>query len=184
MTQPLILTRRRFVKDAIRLAAGIVVIASPLEGFAVTAKSKHPMTFYHTHTGERLHIDYSPAGCSRSTHKKLNNFLCDFRTGEVKNIDPELLDVLYGIQKETGSRGVIEIISGYRSPKTNKMLRSKNRGVASKSMHLKGKAIDIRLTDLRSKEVRDVAISLQKGGVGYYAKSNFVYIDTGRVRTW
>jgi uncharacterized protein YcbK (DUF882 family) len=183
MTKATILTRRRFMKETMRLAAGIV-IASPFDGFAVTANSKHPMTFYHTHTGERLHIDYSCNGCSQSTQIKLNSFLRDFRTGEVQPIDTGLLDIIYGIQQNSGCEGVIEIISGYRSQKTNKQLRSKSSGVASKSLHMKGQALDMRLSGLNSKKLRDVAISLQKGGVGYYAKSNFVHIDTGRVRTW
>ena len=95
-----------------------------------------------------------------------------------------MLDILYGIQHKSGNTGVIEIISGYRSPKTNSRLRSKSNGVAKKSLHMKGKALDIRLTDLRTKDLCDVAISLRQGGVGYYAKSDFIHIDTGRVRTW
>ncbi|MCL7487529.1 MAG: DUF882 domain-containing protein [Desulfobulbaceae bacterium] len=179
-----ILTRRRFLKNSLQLAAGIV-IASPLEGFALPAAAKkHPMTFYHTHTGERLHIDYFCDGCSQSVLKKLNNFLRDFRTEEVHPIDPGLLDFLYGIQQNTGCRGEIEIISGYRSPKTNKSLRAKSSGVASKSLHMKGQALDIRLRGLKTRKLREVAVSLRKGGVGYYAKSDFVHIDTGRVRAW
>lgn len=183
MTQETILTRRHFIKNTIRLAAGIV-IASPLDGLALSAKATHPMTFYHAHTGEQLRIDYSRKGCSQSTLKKLNRFLRDFRTGEIQPIDTGLLEIIYGIQQNSGCRGAIEIISGYRSPATNNQLRSNSKGVASKSLHLKGQALDIRLSDLTSRKLRDTAISLQKGGVGYYAKSNFVHIDTGRVRAW
>lgn len=142
------------------------------------------MTFYHTHTGERLQIDYSCKECSRATRKKLNSFLRDFRTGDVQPIDTELLDIIHGIQLNSGCKGTVEIISGYRSPKTNKLLRSRSNGVAAKSLHMKGQAVDIRLSGLDTKKLRDIAISLQKGGVGYYAKSDFVHIDTGRVRTW
>lgn len=142
------------------------------------------MSFYHTHTGERLNVDYSCNGCALSTLNKLNAFLRDFRTGEMHPIDPALFDILYGIQQESGSSGVIEIISGYRSVKTNNQLRSKSSGVAKKSLHMKGMALDIRLTDVKTRDLRDVAISLRQGGVGYYAKSDFVHIDTGRVRTW
>jgi len=181
MSREKILTRRCFVKNSLQLAAGIVLF-SPLESIAVLAK--HRMSFYHTHTGERLKIDYSCEGCTPFTLNKLNNFLRDFRTGDVHSIDPSLLDILYGIQQKSGNRGVIEIISGYRSSETNNRLRSKSSGVAKKSLHMKGKALDIRLTDLKTTDLRDVAISLHHGGVGYYAKSDFVHIDTGRFRTW
>ncbi len=142
------------------------------------------MSFYHTHTGERFRLEYSCNGCSPSDLNQLNNFLRDFRTGEVFPIDPVLLEILYGIRQKSGSKGVIEIISGYRSPKTNDKLRSKSGGVAKRSLHMKGQALDIRLTDLKTNDLRDVAISMRQGGVGYYAKSNFVHIDTGRFRTW
>lgn len=175
------MTRRCFVKYALQVAAGIV-LATPFESIASFAK--HPLSFYHTHTGENLQINYSREGFKSTTLKKLNNFLRDFRTGDVYPIDPALLDILYSIQRETGSRGVIEIISAYRSPETNKRLRSNSINVAAKSLHMKGQALDIRLSDLATRELRDVAISLGKGGVGYYAKSDFVHIDTGNFRTW
>jgi uncharacterized protein YcbK (DUF882 family) len=181
MSKENILTRRCFVKKTLYLAAGIV-LASPLESIAML--TKQPMSFYHNHTGERLEINYSGLGCTSSTLKKLNYFLRDFRTGDVHPIDPALLNILYGIQQKSGSNGVIEIISGYRSPATNNKLRSKNGGVARQSLHMKGRALDIRLTDLKARELCDVAISLQRGGVGFYPKSNFVHIDTGRFRTW
>ena len=181
MSKGNILTRRYFVKKSLYLAAGIVLV-SPLESIATL--TKHPMSFYHNHTGERLKIDYSGNGYTSSTSNKLDYLLRDFRTGEVHPIDPKLLDILYSIQQKSGSRGVIEIISGYRSPKTNKLLRSKNGGVARQSLHMKGRALDFRLTDLKTSDLRNVAISLHQGGVGYYSKSDFVHIDTGRFRTW
>ena len=181
MSKEKILTRRCFVKKSLYLAAGIV-LASPLESIAML--TKHPMSFYHNHTGERIEINYSGLGCTSSTLKKLNYFLRDFRTEDVHTIDPTLLNILYSIQQKSGSKGVIEIISGYRSPATNKKLHSKNSGVAKQSLHMKGQALDFRLTDLKTRDLRDVAISLHQGGVGYYSKSDFVHIDTGRHRTW
>jgi len=181
MSRKKVLTRRCFVKSSVQLAAGIA-LTNPLESFAALATQ--PMSFYHTHTGERLKINYSCDGCKPSTLKKVNNFLRDFRSGEVHSIDPTLLDILNQIQLKSGSKGVIEIISGFRSPTTNNLLRSKSSGVAKKSLHMKGQALDIRLTDLNTKDLRDVSISLQQGGVGYYAKNDFVHIDTGRFRTW
>jgi uncharacterized protein YcbK (DUF882 family) len=175
------MTRRSFVKHSLLLAAGLS-LPGPLQSHA--APAPRPLSFYHTHTGERLVIPYSPGGCKPAALQKLNNFLRDFRTGDVHAIDPQLLDILHSIRRETGCRGVIEIISGFRSPRTNKTLRTKSGGVARKSLHMKGKAVDIRIRDLATSELRDAAVSLRRGGVGYYAKSDFVHIDTGRFRTW
>jgi uncharacterized protein YcbK (DUF882 family) len=180
------LTRRCFVKKSLQVAAGIILsetLLAPLESIAAVRK-KQPMSFYHTHTGERLQINYSCQGCSAETLTNLNNFLRDFRTGEIHAIDPDLLDILYGIQQQSGSQGVIEIISGYRSPKTNQLLRSRSSGVARNSLHMKGQAVDIRIRDLKTSDLRDVALNLRKGGVGYYGKADFVHIDTGRYRYW
>jgi uncharacterized protein YcbK (DUF882 family) len=174
-------TRRRFMKNSLQLFAGLV-LSSPLE--SVAALTKRPISFYHTHTGEQLRINYSITGCSPASLQKLNTFLRDFRTGDVHPIDPALLDILYRIQQKSGSRGVIEVISGYRSPETNRLLHAKSSGVARKSLHMNGQALDIRLTDLNTRDLRDVATSLHRGGVGYYAKSDFVHVDTGRFRTW
>jgi len=175
-------TRRRFIRGSLQLTAAIL-LADPLKCLA-SRDRVHRMSFYHTHTEEHLTIDYSCNGCREDTLNDLNHFLRDFRTEDIHIIDPGLLDILYGIQQKTGSKGVIEVISGYRSPKTNQMLRAKSNGVAKKSLHLKGQALDFRIAGYRTKKLRDIAISLQQGGVGYYAKSNFIHIDTGRVRTW
>ncbi len=114
---------------------------------------------------------------------QINQYLRDFRTDEVYPIDPGVLDILWEVQRELGG-STYEIISGYRSPKTNQALRSRSGGVAKRSLHMKGKAVDIRLTGKRTRTVRDCAVALKCGGVGYYAKSDFVHLDTGRVRTW
>ena len=157
-------------------------MATPLKSIAML--TQEPMSFYHTHTGEHFKIDYSAKEYTSSALNKFDYFLRDFRTGKVQPIDPTLLNILYSIQQKSGSRGVIEIISGYRSPGTNKLLHSKSSGVARRSLHMKGRALEIRFTDLKTRDLRDVAISLQQGGVGYYPKSDFVHIDTGRFRTW
>jgi uncharacterized protein YcbK (DUF882 family) len=99
-------------------------------------------------------------------------------------MDPGVFDILFEIQQRTGSTGVFEVISAYRSPETNEMLHSNSGGVARNSQHLLGKAIDVRLTDLDTAKLRDIALSLERGGVGYYSESNFVHVDTGRVRRW
>lgn len=143
------------------------------------------LNFRHTHTNETLNIVYWRNGAYLpSALEEINHFLRDFRTGEEALIDPELLDLLHDVYARTGSRGHFEVISAYRSPKTNEMLRKMGRGVAQKSQHLLGKAIDVRLTDVSVEELREVAYEMGKGGVGFYSKSRFVHLDTGRFRTW
>ena len=95
-----------------------------------------------------------------------------------------MLDFLYDLQRTLNSSGTFEVISAYRSPQTNEILRSRSKGVARRSQHLLGKAIDVRLDDVALKKLRDTAIEMQRGGVGYYPQSNFVHLDTGRVRRW
>ena len=114
----------------------------------------------------------------------INHFLRDFRTGDEMTMDPSLLDLLHTVYGRTGSSGHFEIISAYRSPKTNEMLRGRSNGVAKRSQHLLGKAIDVRLTDVPIDKIRKVAYELGVGGVGFYRKSDFVHLDTGRFRTW
>ena len=115
---------------------------------------------------------------------EFNIFLSDFRTGDMVVIDPELLDLIYDVRASLGTAATFEVISAYRSPKTNEMLRGRSNGVAKNSQHVLGNAIDVRLRDVASTDLRDAAIALQRGGVGYYKESDFVHIDTGRVRRW
>lgn len=176
------ITRRRFLAASAQVAAGIL-ICPPLTCWA-RAPRKFQLSFFHTHTEECLKIAHSPGRCPRSVQKKIRNFLRDFRTGETHPIDPALLDMLCRIQLAAGSRGVIEIVSGYRSPKTNQLLRQTSGGVAKKSLHMKGRAIDIRIKDISTARLRDAATRLRTGGVGYYPKSDFVHLDTGAFRTW
>ena len=143
------------------------------------------LSFYHTHTAVELSVTYYSNGeYDDEALAELNRFLKDFRTGDAMEMDRAVFDIIFDIQKEAGSTGVYQVISGYRSPATNEMLRSNSGGVAKNSQHLLGKAIDVRLTDLDTVKLRDVAIALQRGGVGYYRESDFVHVDTGRVRRW
>jgi uncharacterized protein YcbK (DUF882 family) len=116
--------------------------------------------------------------------KEFFHFLRDFRTGGIHPIDTRLLDILYRLQKATNSSGTFEVISGYRSPQTNTLLRRTGTGVAQKSLHMKGRAIDIRLSGVETKLLKDIACAMNQGGVGFYAKSDFIHVDTGRVRAW
>jgi len=143
------------------------------------------LSFYHTHTKKTLDVTYSVGGeYVESALAEVNHFLGDFRTGDAIVIDPALLDLIYDVRASLGSNDTFEVISAYRSPETNEMLRNLGRGVAKKSQHLVGKAIDVRLRNVDSVDLRDAAIKIKRGGVGYYKKSDFVHIDTARVRRW
>ena len=178
--------RRRFIK-----AVGLALPAIALPSIASSARGRssadepHRLRFYHQHTREELDIVYRDGHIyRRQALKKINTLLRDFRSGEIHPIDPSLLDFLEAVQKRTGSVGPYEIISGFRSPETNAMLRSQTDGVATRSLHMKGKAIDVRLTDIPTQALREAALALRRGGVGYYPKSNFIHLDTGRFRSW
>jgi uncharacterized protein YcbK (DUF882 family) len=172
--------RRRFVGAL----CGLFTTAALAPTYARAAEARE-LRFYHTHTGERLSIVYRDAsGYVAAALDELTRFLADFRTGERKAIDPGLFDILYAVQQLTGSTGTYEVISGYRSPTTNAELHAHSSGVAEHSLHMEGKAIDLRLTDVQLARLRDAAWSLQLGGVGYYPDSDFVHLDTGRVRRW
>ena len=176
------ISRRRFLVASAQAAAGLL-ICPPLNCWAREPR-KYPLNFFHTHTEECLKILHTPGCCSSTVQKKIKIFLRDFRTGDVHPIDPTLLDLLCKIQRVTGSRGTIEIISGYRSPQTNYILSHETSGVAKHSLHMKGQAVDIRITDLPTLQLRNTAEALRIGGVGYYASSDFVHLDTGPFRTW
>ena len=149
------------------------------------AEAPRQLDFYHTHTMLSLSIvyhdgkDYIPQAL-----EKINQFLSDFRTGDSHAINPGVLDILHALHTQLGGEGTFEIISAYRSPETNTSLRKNGKGVAKNSLHMQGKAIDVRLRGVDSARLRDAAIKLGRGGVGYYKDSDFVHIDVGRVRTW
>lgn len=162
------------------LAAGLLLLPEPAASI-----DERSLSFYHTHTGKRLDVVYARGGeYLEPALEEVERFLSDFRTGDRKTIDPELLDLLYELRETVGSDGTFEVISAYRSPKTNEMLRTRGSGVAKASQHLVGKAIDVRLRDVSLVRLRNAAISMERGGVGYYEASDFVHLDTGRVRRW
>jgi uncharacterized protein YcbK (DUF882 family) len=143
------------------------------------------LSFVHLHTGEEISLAYrDAAGYRGDALERLDHFLRDFRTGQVEPIDPKLFDILHAVHSATGSRAPFQVISGFRSPATNQQLRNHGGGVAQRSLHLEGRAIDVRLSDVRTAALRDAALVLRRGGVGYYGESDFVHLDTGRVRRW
>lgn len=143
------------------------------------------LTLVSTHTGERLAVRYFEGGqYLPDALTRLNHVLRDHRSGDVSAIDPRLFDQLHALARCAACAPHYEIISGYRSPATNEKLRQGSSGVASRSLHMDGRAIDVRLKGMSTARVRDLALSLKSGGVGYYQKSDFVHLDTGRVRSW
>jgi uncharacterized protein YcbK (DUF882 family) len=175
------LSRRNILKFSL-FALGSTFI--PSFSFAST-DSPRVLKMNSLHTGEILETQYFDGQYYQFDELQKINKLCrDFRQNEAINMDKNLFDQLSRIQQTIGCNNEIQIISGYRSPETNKMLSRNSNGVAKKSLHMQGKAIDFRLQGVSLAEVRKAALSLKIGGVGYYPKSNFVHIDTGHFRSW
>ena len=169
-------------------AVGLLSAVIPERGFAAVRDSLTPekdLAFYNTHTSEDLSVVYWARGkYLRHALTEVNHILRDYRTGEVKAIDARLLDLVHALGRNVGSRRPFHVISGYRSPKTNARLRAQGRGVARHSLHMQGKAIDIRLPGCKLAVLHRAAIELKGGGVGYYPASDFIHIDVGPVRYW
>ena len=150
-----------------------------------TAVDSRTLGFFNTHTNEILKATYWQNGAyDRGAVTDLNYILRDYRSGDVFSMDLKLFDLLVDLHRRSDSKKPFEIISGYRSPVTNAKLAAASNGVAKHSMHMDGKAIDIRLRDVQLADLRLDALAMKAGGVGYYPKSDFVHVDTGRVRHW
>lgn len=176
------LERRRFLAGAGAVLAVAPFAAAHAEIAHLGARS---LSFDNLHTGEKLSIDYWTDGeYIPDALQTINHLLRDYRNGEVHVIEPKLLDLLTILRARLDSREPFQVISGYRSPATNAMLHAESSGVAAKSLHMKGMAIDIRVADRSLQNLHDSALSLHAGGVGYYPKSDFVHVDVGRVRMW
>lgn len=174
-------SRRRFLTT---LAAAVPVLALPRSTWA-GADPVRRLRFDHTHTGEKLSIEYAVGDqYDTAALTTLNRYLRDFRTGDVHVIDPDLLDLLHRLAALTETNRPFQVISAYRAPATNAMLRARSGGVAGRSLHMQGMAIDIRLADVPLKKLRQAALTVGRGGVGYYPSPDFVHVDTGRVRQW
>ena len=173
-------SRRRFLKF------GLAAIASssvwPAEAKLV---DRRRLSFENLHTGERLDTVYWVNGAYEpGALRAINVLLRDFRTGDVYPIDRNLLDLLVRLRARLNSAAPIQVISGYRSPETNAMLASYSDGVAAGSLHMSGMAIDIRVPGRSLRSIHRVALDMDAGGAGYYPRSDFVHVDTGRVRRW
>lgn len=185
------ISRRLFLGLGAAAAAGALFPSKAMAGElgANTGMAlDRSLAFHHTHTGEHLVTSYCSAGEYVSAAlDDVNHLLRDFRVNAVKPIDPNLLDLLFQLNTRLGTDEPFHVISGYRTAETNAMLQERgggHSGVATHSLHIEGKAIDIRVPGIRLEHLRDTARALQLGGVGYYPASNFVHVDTGRVRHW
>jgi uncharacterized protein YcbK (DUF882 family) len=175
------LSRRNLL--AVGMAAGAGVAMRPLAALAATPVRK--LSVLNLHTGERLQAAYWEAGTYiPDALSAFDKVLRDHRTGEVHAISPRVLDLATALLDRLETRGTVQIISGYRSPKSNASLHAASSGVATKSLHMQGMALDIRIAGVELARVRDAALAMQGGGVGYYPGSNFVHVDVGRVRRW
>ncbi|MCK9395367.1 MAG: DUF882 domain-containing protein [Methylobacter sp.] len=143
------------------------------------------LAFHNTHTGDQIKLTYFEQGrYIKDALHEINHLFRDYHDGSVHPIDPALLDQLYDLKHTLEVRKPFHIVSGYRSPATNADLRKHSDGVAKNSLHMQGRAIDIRIEGLDTRRIRNAALAMHRGGVGYYEKSDFVHLDTGSVRTW
>ncbi len=178
-------TRRGFLRRTVHLAAGGAALARAMPARASVAGARG-LAMFNTHTGEQIDLvyavdeDYVPEALG-----SLNRFLRDHYTGDIGRIDPRVFDLLHRVRQTLGSARPFEVISGYRCPATNARLRETGGGgVAKHSLHMEGRAIDVRLPGVALADMRDAALALRGGGVGFYPREQFVHLDIGRVRRW
>jgi len=177
----MIWTRRRVLTAGGASAAVLITGAARAQG-AVAAKR---LTLKNLHTPEAIEVEFRRGRAYvPESLAAVQTLLRDYRTGEQHTIDPALLDYLHDVAQLAGAAPVFSVISGYRSPQTNQMLHERSGGVASHSLHMEGRAIDVRLAGVDCADLAERALKMQRGGVGYYRQSDFVHLDTGRFRTW
>ena len=166
--------------------AGIATAIAAAPAWASRSPGRpRSLSFYNLHTGESLETTYWTGGAyMHDALADANKLLRDFRTNEVAPIDVRLLDLLHDLRSGLGSNDPFHVISGYRSPKTNARMAAKSSGVARKSLHMRGMAIDVRLPGRDLRHLYQAAKAMKRGGVGLYAKSDFVHLDVGRPRFW
>jgi uncharacterized protein YcbK (DUF882 family) len=177
---------RHFFRSSVVLLAAFLLFGARTTAVRTDTEGPYRLHFFHTHTGERLDIvyrhgdSYDPAALAT-----LNHYLRDHRTGDVQSYDPRVFDLLHDLLVSLGRPDAeIDVVCGYRTPWSNEYLRAHGHGVALHSLHMRAMAIDIRIPGVPTATLRDAALSLHGGGVGYYAASNFVHVDVGRVRRW
>jgi len=174
------------LKCHLPVAIFAVLAVSSVPSRAQNSPDHYRLRLYHTHSQQHLDVVYRQgAEYVPDALSKLDTFLRDSRTGDVHHFDPRLFDLLAELTAASGRPDAeIHIICGYRSPATNEFLRTHTSGVAKSSLHMQAEAIDIRLPGLKTSLLRDIALGLGRGGVGYYPASDFIHVDVGRVRRW
>lgn len=177
--------RRDFLRAGTVAMAGCFMPAPVMAMGKVVLASEKKLSLYNTHTGEQIERVFSNGGGYLPDALDAINYLMrDHRTGDISEIDTSLLELLHRLSLRVESNQPFHIISGYRSPKSNSMLRWSTSGVAKKSLHMVGQAIDIRLPGFSLENLKTAAVDLKSGGVGFYPKSDFIHVDVGRVRYW
>jgi len=178
--------RKSIFAAALALFTATGLSAAAPDNPAPSAAAVYRLHLYHLHTGESIDVVYRIGDrYIPDAVAQLDHFLRDHRTGDVKDYDVREFDLLHDLMARLGHPdGVIDIVCGYRTPWSNNYLREHGHGVALHSQHMEAKAIDIRIPGVPTAEVRDTALAMQRGGVGYYAQSDFVHVDVGRVRRW
>jgi uncharacterized protein YcbK (DUF882 family) len=185
----------RKIETAVRrlwISSALLCLVAPLMAFAQSSAvagqqtQEHRLRLFHSHTGERIDIIYRRGDIYLpDAIAKLDFFLRDFRTGDVRHFNPRLYDTLEDLTISVDHPGAeIEIVCGYRSRWTNEFLRSHTTGVAKNSLHIQAEAIDLRIPGINTLKLRQAALALRRGGVGYYPHSDFIHVDIGRVRQW
>jgi uncharacterized protein YcbK (DUF882 family) len=175
--------RRSFLKSSVVLASAVGMPA--LAKAALPAPAERTLRLYNTHTGESLRsVFWAEGQFIPDALKDINKLLRDHRNDQIAAMDPKLIVLLNDVSDKFGDNQVLHIISGYRSPESNAKLAAASNGVAKHSMHMDGKAIDIRMPGKNLAQLHKAAMSMKAGGVGYYPDSQFVHMDTGRVRYW
>lgn len=175
------MNRRIFLRNAAAIASTSVAPTA----FAKSTGIDKELHLYNIHTGESVNTLFKQDGhFDAQALAELDHLLRDHRSGESTLITRALFEDIHTLQQMFKPSQAIEIISGYRSPKTNERLRAMGHNVAKRSLHMQGKAVDIRIPGANLKQVRQAALALKSGGVGYYPKSGFIHLDVGRVRQW
>ena len=181
-----LLERRTFLKSGLTLSmAAAISVGSVTPALALPSGGEYRASFKNAHTNEtfvgvyRVGNKYLPEAFER-----INYVLRDFRANEVFPIDPRVIDIVSIVHRMSGNKEPYSILSGYRTPKTNSMLRGESGGVAKRSLHMSGQALDVQLSNMSPARIRDLAIKVKAGGVGYYPRSGFVHMDSGEFRTW
>ncbi|PIE45026.1 MAG: Tat pathway signal protein [Gammaproteobacteria bacterium] len=175
--------RRRFLLKTSMVTAGLILGPDLAKA---AARRDRLLMMTNPHTGEKIRTIYwTPTdGYIRESLASVSHFMRDFRQNQVRAVDPALLDIVHAISLNIGKHRKFEVVSGYRSPKTNRMLARRSRNVAKRSYHMRAKAMDFQVKNISSRSLRRIALALKAGGVGYYPGARYIHVDSGKVRTW